>query len=143
MSIFKTLGNKLKRVVSLKNVINAATGNFTAVASDAKRVMTTPDPKTGANQSSQVVIPMEIPQEVNDIIQSQGAVYQNTLAKKVASSRLVQSNVNDANSLFTKIWWQATWHKNKTLIIVVLVAVASFVGWKVFAKKSTKSRVRR
>ncbi len=142
MSIFKTIGNKLKRVISLKNVISAATGNFTAVAADAKRIMSTPDPKR-KTPASQVVLPLEIPKEVNDIIESQGAIYQNTLSKKIAASKLVQSNVNDANSLFTKIWWQATWQKNKTLIIIVLVAIASLIGWKVFAKKQSKSRVRR
>jgi hypothetical protein len=44
MSIFKTIGSKLKRVISLKNVISAATGNFTAVTADMARVMTTKSP---------------------------------------------------------------------------------------------------
>ncbi|TRX29646.1 hypothetical protein FNW25_01420 [Flavobacterium franklandianum] len=143
MSIFKTIGNKLKRAISLKNVINAATGNFTAVTAELKRVATTSDPKKGASSASQVVVPFEVPKEIENLISGQASVYQNNLAKTIGNSKMAQNNVNDVNSLFSKIWWQATWTKNKTWIIVGIVAVGSFIGWLVFRKKPSKGRVRR
>ncbi|TRX16735.1 hypothetical protein [Flavobacterium franklandianum] len=143
MSIFKTIGNKLKRVVSLKNAISAVTGNYGAVVADAKRVMSTPDSKR-KNPASQVVLPVtELPKEIDQLINNQANLYQDNLAKSIGKSKLVQDNINGTNALFSKIWFQATWEKNKKYLIWVLMAVALFIGWKLYKKSSTSIRGRR
>lgn len=156
MSIFKTVGNKLKRVVSLKNVINGVTGNYSAIALDAKRVLTTKSPselkkEADAKLAGQSYAPQEvaystfeIPSMVTTALDNAGSKQASATISKLASSKLAQDNINPANAFLSKLWFQTTWEKNKTIVIVVGVAIAGFIGRKVFAKKTTsKGRARR
>lgn len=42
---FKSVGNKLKRVVSVKNLVRGVTGNISAIGEDVSRVIKSDDPK--------------------------------------------------------------------------------------------------
>lgn len=142
MGFFKDVGNKLKRVVSLKNVVRGVTGNFSAVGEDVKRVMTTPDPKkvVAVQPVNSLTDPQfTIPQPVQDVLVSEGIKYQDTLAQKLGANKSVQ----DANTLFTKVWFQSQWQKYKNLIIGVGAVASAFLLWRfVFAKKSNRRRSR-
>ncbi|WP_310560616.1 hypothetical protein [Flavobacterium sp.] len=147
MSIFKTIGTKLKRAISLKNVINAATGNFTAVSQELMRVATTKaPPKNGATVPSteQVFSSLEMPSAVNDYLIAAGAKQKATATNAIANSLLVQDNVGNVNRFLSSVWLKATWIKYKTWFIICGLAVLGLIGWKMFSKKSTsKGRVRR
>lgn len=145
MSIFKTLGNKVKRFVSIKNVINAATGNFTALAADAKRVLTSPDPKKNkaTDPASQVAYnTFEIPQPVNDMLAVQGAKQNARVVNALANTDAVQNLADTAVTTGIK----ALWLKHKAKVIGFGIALVSWlVIWKVFFHKKTvtKGRARR
>lgn len=142
MGFFKDVGNKLKRVVSLKNVVRGVTGNFSAVGEDVKRVMTTPDPKKGVavQPVNSLTDPQfTIPQPVQDVLVSQGVKYQDTLAQKLGANKSVQ----DANTLFTKVWFQSQWQKYKNFIIGLGAVLSVFLLWRfVFTKKTNRRRSR-
>lgn len=141
MSIFKTIGNKIKRAVSLKNAVSLVTGNYGAVTADIKRVMTTPDKKQPNNASANVVLPaFEIPPLIDSALKQQVDNLSAKTVNKLASTKLVQDNVNPVNGFFTKVWFKATWEKNKVLIIALGVAIVGFVGWKVFNKPKRAKR---
>lgn len=143
MSIFKTIGNKLKRVVSLKNVISAATGNISSVVSDAKRVATTPDPRR-KNTAAQSVLPLPDTSMLEMAAVQKDATYKENLSDSIASAKIVQDNVNSVNDFFTKTWIKATWQKNKGLILgigAVLVGLVSYFAF--FRKKPTGYRARK
>lgn len=131
MSIFKTLGNKLKRAVSIKNGLALVTGNYTGLTAELKRVATTPDPKKTASASASVVMPnFEIPKEVNSILESQVKTFSNNVASKVASSKVAQDNINPINDFAFNVWLKATWQKNKVLFIGLGVGLVALIGWK-------------
>lgn len=141
MSFIKTIGNKLKRVVSLKNAVSLVTGNYGAVTADIKRVMTTPDKKQPNNPAANVVLPsFEIPPLIDSALKQQVENLSAKTANTLASSKLVQDNVNPVNGFFTKVWFKATWEKNKVLIIALCVAIFGFVGWKLFKKPKRATR---
>lgn len=147
MSIFKTLGQKIKRVVSIKNVLNAATGNFTAIASDAKRVLTTQAPiKKGSVNTpiEKTFVSYDTPSFVNDILTVKGKDFNQRLIKTVSSSNLVQDNIGQTNGFFAQIWANATWIKYKTWFIAGFVLIGALIGWKLYSKKgNSRGRVRR
>lgn len=133
MSIFKTIGNKIKRAVSLKNAVSLVTGNYGALTADIKRVMTTPDKKKPNNVAANVVLPtFEIPPLIDSALKQQVENFSAKTANIMASNKFAQDNVNKVNGYFTKVWFKATWEKNKVLIIAVGVAIVGLVGWKLF-----------
>ena len=153
MSIFKTIGAKLKRVVSLKNVINGVTGQWTALGADVVRVATTQNPADKAKVAAGVVsgvpyvsndVPYSsfaLPQLANDYLTVAGAKQKQAFETAVASNSTVQDVVDSALSISIKAFWL----KRKNWIIGAgCVLVASVVAWKVFGKKSaSKGRARR
>ncbi|MBF2709252.1 hypothetical protein [Flavobacterium soyangense] len=142
MSIFKTLGTKIKRVVSIKNIINAGSGQFTAIAKDAQRVLTSVDPKKKTSET--VFKDFDIPSPVNDYLTVVGAKQNERLTSSLANSKIVQDNVSKVNGFFSSVWLKANWIKYKTWIIVFVVAVLGFIGWKMYSKKSiSRGRARR
>lgn len=141
MSIFKTIGAKLKRVISLKNLTNAVTGNFTAIGADVVRVASTKAPtKNGVVSKEQVAKNFVIPDEVNDVLIAKGEQYKTAVASKIASNETAQA----VTDIFTKAYFQAFWIKNKSVIIGALVFLGiSFTAWKVLKKPTSKRGVRK
>lgn len=138
MGFFKSVGNKLKRVVSVKNLVRGVTGNFSGIAEDAKRIMTTEDPKKVAKVVNSLTNKsFEIPQPVTDIIKQADANYQANLINSVASIPAVQN----ANAFMSKLWFQSMWGKYKTQILIVLGAVVAFLLYRRYDKN--KKPVRR
>ncbi|CAN1538311.1 hypothetical protein MCETHM1_01652 [Flavobacteriaceae bacterium] len=142
MGFFKDVGNKLKRVVSLKNVVRGVTGNFSAVADDVKRVMTTQDPRTVKNAvavNSLTDKNFVIPEPVQDVLKAQDSTYQQNLVKSIASIPAVQ----DANTFMSKLWIQSQWLKYKKWIIAGAVLLVGFLVWFFkFRKKHARKRSR-
>ena len=137
MGFFKDIGNKLKRVVSVKNLVRGVTGNFSAIAEDAKRVMTTEDPKKVAKQVNSLTNKaFEIPQPVTDIVKQADANYQANLVASVASIPAVQN----ANAFMSKLWIQSMWGKYKTQILLICGAIGAFLVWKYGFKNNRKRR---
>lgn len=128
MGFFKSLGSKLKRVVSIKNLTNVATGNFSAVGQDLIRVATTEKVKD-ANGKFTIVpngfskTPVVIPDAVNAVLNSEGAKFNQKVVDAVASN----STVQNATNLLTKIGVQAFWNKNKNWIIGLSASILLFV----------------
>lgn len=156
MSIFKTIASKVKRVVSLKNVINGVTGNYAAIGLDAIRVATTKKPPSKAEKAAALAsnIPyvapdaaystFTMPPMVETALNNAGAKQAEKTIEFLSNQPIMQNNINPANAFMSKLWFQTTWQKNKTLIIVAGVAIAGFIGWKVFGKKTaSKGRARR
>lgn len=148
MSIFKTIGTKLKRVISLKNVINGVTGNYAGIALDAKRVLTTKAPSkkgvVSAPSDEKLVQAFDIPVEVSNILNTAGAKQAQRTAKVIAQTSIVQNNLDGANKFMLNVWWDATWLKYKTYILIGLALITVFIGWKVLGKKSvSRGRARR
>ncbi len=142
MSIFKTIGTKLKRVVSLNNLTKAITGNFTGIGQDVVRVMTTKSPseiKKGLVSTEQVVPAFTIPPEVNTIIASKETQYKSAVSSKLAENTAVQ-NVSD---MLSKTYLNAMWLKHKNFIIGLgATFVLVLIGWKIL-KKPSVNRARR
>lgn len=137
MGFFKSIGNKLKRVVSVKNLVRGVTGNFSAIAEDAKRIMTTEDPKkVSAQVNSLTDKNFEIPQPVTDIIKQADANYQANLVASVASIPAVQ----DANAFMSKLWIQSMWGKYKTQILLIGCAIVALLVWKFGFKNKRKPK---
>lgn len=135
MGFFKNVGNKLKRVVSVKNLFNGLTGNFTAIGSDVQRVISTSDPKKSVNKLTDASF--TIPQPISDILSAQDENYNTNLIKSVSDLKPVQ----DVNTWFTKVWLESQWVKYKTWIIGFLSVISFFILWKfVFSKKKTTRR---
>ncbi|PIF34661.1 hypothetical protein CLU81_5322 [Flavobacterium sp. 9] len=143
MGLFKKIGQKIKRVVSLKNVINTVSGNFGAVAKDAVRIATTEKPTKEAPVINQVVspTPVVIPQTILDIADAQGAKFSQNLTSKIAKTDTAQ----DASSFLAKIGMQSLYEKYKTWITVGALALLAFILWRVFGHKkgTARSRARR
>jgi hypothetical protein len=128
MGFFKSLGTKLKRAISIKNLTNVATGNFSAVGQDLIRVATT-EKITDSNGKVTIVpngfskTPVVIPDAVSAVLDSQGAKFNQKVVSAVASNTTVQN----ATDLLTKIGIQAFWNKNKNWIIGLGASVVLFV----------------
>lgn len=142
MGFFKNIGSKLKRVISIKNLTNVATGQFGAVAKDALRVATTNAPTSkgaGFTPDNMFLNPsLQVPQSVIDVADAKGKVFYNKVTKTIADEPAVQ-NVSD---FFTKTYLQSMYEKYKTWVILIFVAVVSFILYKVFGKKKTATRAR-
>lgn len=142
MGFFKSIGSKLKRVVSIKNLVRGVTGDFAGVGSDVVRVMSSEDPKrkidAPVNTLTQVGLVM--PQPVTDILANADKTYAKNLLSSVAGLKVVQ----DANTWFTKLWFQSQWTKNKNWIIGFVLVVITFLLVRKFVfKKGTNTRKRR
>lgn len=128
MGFFKSIGTKLKRAISIKNLTNVATGNFSAVGQDLIRVATTEKIKD-ANGKVTIVpngfskTPVVIPDAVNAVLNSEGAKFNQKVVSAVASNPTVQN----ATDLLTKIGIQAFWNKNKNWIIGLGASIVLFV----------------
>lgn len=139
MGFFRDVGNKLKRVVSVKNLVRGVTGNFSAIAEDAKRVMTTEDPKKLSKQINSLTDKaFVIPQPVVDVVKQAETNYTNNLINSVASIPAVQ----DTNVFMSKLWIQSMWNKYKTQILLVLGALGLFLLLKFGFKKDNRKRRR-
>lgn len=142
MGFFKSIGSKLKRVISIKNLTNVATGNFSAVGKDVLRVAST-TVKKDANGNSVIVpnglskTPVVIPQEVSDILDAQGQKTQKQLVTALAKN----DSFSNATTFLTKAWIQAQWLKYKNWLIGLGVAILMFILVKktMFSGKSRKS----
>jgi hypothetical protein len=144
MGFFKNIGSKLKRVISIKNLTNVATGQFGAVAKDALRVATTNAPvKKGAGTTVDTTFlnpNTQIPPQAMSVIEGQGKVFGAKVSQAISGEPAVQ-NVAD---FFTKTYLQSMYEKYKTWVILIFVSVVSLILYKVLGKKkSTRARVRR
>lgn len=137
MGFFKKAANKLKRVVSLKNATNLVTGQWSAVAKDAVRVVTTErDWERESNGSPSVLPAVEIPTPVNDILNSQGKAFSAKVVTKVAGEKGVQ----EATSLLTDIYLTSLYKKYKAYVWVVGSLLIGGILYKVFGKKKPINR---
>lgn len=147
MGIFKKLGAKLKRVVSIKNLVNGVTGNFGAIAKDAVRVATTADPvknsagvvqNSGVQDTSFLKPNYSVPPVAMDVIEGQGKAFGAKVANLVGS----QSAVQNTNSFFTKVYLESMYQKYKTWITLFFVALFGFIMYKVLKGGKTRTRAR-
>ncbi|TRX06196.1 hypothetical protein [Flavobacterium gawalongense] len=141
MGFFKSVGNKLKRVVSMKNLVSGVTGNFSAIGKDIVRVATTTDPKKGKSvvDTSVVAKGFQLSPQVEQVLKSQEQIYADNIVNSVASIPAVQ----DANSFMSKLYIQSMWLKYKNWFIGLGAVVFVFVLLKfVFSKKNNR-RTRR
>lgn len=140
MGLFKKLGSKLKRVVSIKNIINAGTGRFDLIAKDAIRVATSEAPaKKGEpfTQDTTFLKPnYEIPTPAMDVIQSQGKAF----GAKVVSAVSKETAVQGTSDFFTKVYLESMYIKYKKWITIVVVAIVGFILYKVLRKDKTPVR---
>ncbi|MGL2994562.1 hypothetical protein [Flavobacterium sp. TSSA_36] len=139
MGFFKDATNKLKRVVSVKNLVRGVTGNFSAIAEDAQRVMTTEDPKKVAKQVNSLTNKtFAIPQPVSDVVKQAETNYTNNLINSVAGMPAVQ----DANAFMSKLWIQSMWNKYKTQILLFGGALVALLVLKFGIKTNNRKRRR-
>jgi hypothetical protein len=144
MGFFKDVGNKLKRAISLKNVVRGVTGNFSGIGEDVVRIAQTEDPRKTLSKSVQPVNSLTdkkfaLPVEVKDVLKQQDVNYSNNLISSVASIPAVQ----DANTFMSKLWFQSQWLKYKKWIIAGAVLLVGFLVWFFkFRKKHARKRTR-
>jgi len=140
MGFFKSIGNKLKRVISIKNLVRGVTGQFGAIGADAIRVATTTDPKKGKSVPDATLIPVNyaIPAPAMDVLNAQGSIF----AKKVVDSVAGVPVVQNTNAFMSKIYIQSMWIKYKNWIIgFLIVLVTTLTIWKL-TKSKTRGRRR-
>jgi len=146
MGFFKKIGNKIKRAVSIKNLTRAVTGNFSAVGEDLLRIARTEDPNAKQKTDSTGAYPIsqnfQVPEFVNESLDTVGRNFSNNLTTKMANSPLVRKNVADVNQFVFSVWWKATWTKYKKWIIGGTVAIIALFIWK-FRKPKNRSYRRR
>lgn len=140
MGIFKKLGTKLKRVVSVKNLINVGTGRFDLVAKDAVRVATTEAPaKKGDPYTPDVTFlkpTFQIPAPAMDVIEGQGKAF----GAKIVTAITKESGVQNTSDFFTKVYLESMYLKYKTWIMVVVAAIVGFVLYKLTKNSKTPYR---
>lgn len=149
MGFFKSIGKKLKRVVSIKNLTRVATGNFSAVGKDILRVASTDnlgkDPITGRSiivpaGSDLKAKPLEMPKVVETVLDAKGAELRQDVIDSLSKNKAVQ----DATDMVAKTALKAYWTKYKNWFIGFLVALLMFFGLRwLFFSKGKKSRARR
>lgn len=152
MGFFKKIGEKVKRVASLKNAIGLVTGNYLGVAKDAMRIATTNKPVKTAGEPT-VLTPdttflpenYQLPQTMQKVLEVKGAEQQQKAVNFIASNTAVQNTASQATGFMSKVYIQAMWLKYKGWIIAGAIALVSFlVYWFGFRNKNTsKRRVRR
>lgn len=160
MGFFKTIGSKLKRAISLKNVVRTVTGNFSAVGKDILRVSTTSAPKkvnvnpiqkTSTNSTpvfnssidkSIFNLPANttIPPMIQSILEVQG----NAQAQRMTESLAGIPAVQDTNSFLSGVFIKSLWLKYKTMIIGIASVLLVFILLKKFVfSSSSKGGVRK
>lgn len=152
MGFFKKLGSKLKRVISLKNVTRAATGQFGAIGKDVIRVVTTNSPaeiralKAAAEAKGQVFVPppvktVEIPAPIESVLDAQGSKFAYSTAKALSKNETVQN----ATSFLTKVGLQTFWENNKKWLYWVIGLIFALIMFLTFrwAFRSAKGGKRR
>lgn len=141
MGFFKNVGNKLKRAVSLKNLVRGVTGNFSAVGEDVSRIIRTEDPKKAKAQAPNVLTDsaFQLPKPVVDVLNTQDSIYKENLINSVASVGAVQ----DANSFMSKLYIQSMWLKYKNWIIGFVIVLSAFLLIRKFFFKKTTARRKR
>ncbi|QKJ63830.1 hypothetical protein [Flavobacterium sp. M31R6] len=150
MGLFKKLGEKVKRVVSIKNVIGLATGNYLGVAKDAMRVATTNKPKKAVGEPT-VLTPDEtflspttqLPQVVQDTLITKGAEQTNKMVAKLATNKDVQNAADQSTGFLSKVYLSAMYEKHKTLIWVAGASLVAFVVYWFGFRNKTAQRGRR
>lgn len=141
MGFFKSIGNKLKRAVSLKNLVRGVTGNFSAIGEDVSRIMKTEDPKKAQAQAANVLTDsaFQLPKPVVDVLNTQDSIYKENLINSVASAGVVQ----DANSFMSKLYIQSMWLKYKNWVIGFVLVLSAFLLVRKFFFKKTSARRKR
>jgi hypothetical protein len=141
MGFFKNVGNKLKRVVSIKNLISGVTGDFSSIGKDVKRVLTSTDPKKGVSAVDTSVVSkgFVIPKQLEDVLNAQDATYARNVTNSVASIPAVQK----ANSFFTKVYLKSQWELHKKWFIGLGVVIVCIILWKFVFSKKQNGRKRR
>lgn len=153
MGLFKKLGSSLKRVISIKNITRAATGQFGAIGKDVLRVVSTEDPKEvrkkqaealakGQTYTPAPVTPIEMPIVVESVLNSEGDKFSKKLVTEVAKNESVQN----ATSLLTKVGLEAFWNNNKKWIQWVIGFVFALIGFftiRMLLKGSKRGKSRR
>ncbi|MFV5699007.1 hypothetical protein ACM55H_11625 [Flavobacterium sp. ZT3R17] len=132
MGFFKSIGNKLKRAISIKNLVNVGTGNFTAVSQDLVRIAGSTDPKKGASQSDVTLVPkgFVIPEQAADIIKAQGDIFGRKTQDMLAKSGDAQA----VNKWFTGLWFKTQWELYKSYILFFVGLIVAFFAWRHFRK---------
>lgn len=137
MGFFKNIGKSLKgltKAVSIKNVIKVATGNGKEVLNDiAGRVL--------SPHMSQEQIVSATNSDAYAIAQQKADALSKDISSRASDALAKTSAGQDLATWFSKAWFKAMWLKNKTIFIVVIVAVVSFVAW-LFMRKKTGPRRR-
>lgn len=150
MGFFKKIGSSLKRVISIKNITRAATGQFGAIGKDVLRIASTEDPAEvrrkqaeaqakGETYTPAVVQPVQMPALVENILDSKGADFNTSLTSKLAQNKVVQDLTSTAVNTGIKAYWQ----KYKTWIIGFLFALVMFFSLRWVFKKASGSGKRR
>ena len=148
MGFFKDIGKKIKRVVSLKNAINVATGQWTAVGKDVIRVATTNAP----NKVGEVQLPIldnttmvgkamqgsVITSQMDAVLTAKG----NEFAQKTAEIVGITPQATGVSDWFTKAYLSGMWLRYKNYILIVIAIILGLFAWKHFAKPK-RGRVRR
>lgn len=144
MGFFKSLGNKLKRVVSIKNALNVVSGKFADVGKDILRVATT-EKITDSNGKVSIVpngfskSPVIMPTPVTDILNSQGQKVSAQIVTAIADNSTTQTAVD----LLTKVGLQAFWTKHKNWIIGLAASILVFIVVKMTFFRKNKGRAKR
>lgn len=150
MGLFKKLGSSLKRAISIKNITRAATGNFSAIGKDVLRIASTEDPKEvrkkqaealakGQTYTPAPVVPIEMPNEVQVILDSKGAIVKKQVQEKLANSETVQN----ASSLAINTMVLAYWQKYKAWFIGLVFSLIAFFTIRMLLKGSKRGKSRR
>ena len=152
MGFFKSIGKKLKRVVSLKNLTRAVTGQFSAIGKDVIRVATTNSPAENRAIEAAAIAkaqaenvpyvpapapaPVVLPKMLETMLDGQGQEFNSQLTTKLAQNPQVQNLTDTLVSTGLKAYWV----KYRNWIIGFLVALLLFfVGrWAFFSGKSRK-----
>jgi hypothetical protein len=131
MGFFKSIGTKLKRAISIKNLSNLATGNFSAVGQDLIRVATTEKVKD-ANGKVTIVpngfskTPVVLPEPVKEFLDVKGK----EMYKKTTDALAKTDAAQNATDFVTTIALKSFWNKNKNYIIGLITAIILVVSLK-------------
>jgi len=152
MGFFKSIGKKLKRVISIKNLTNVATGNFSAVGKDLVRVATTNSPAENRAIEAKLqaeaialnlpyvapapVSPVQLPKMLETVLDGQGAAFNGQVTTKLAQNTQVQNLTDTLVSTGIKAYWEK--YKNWFLGFLVTLLLFFTVRWAFFSGKSRK-----
>ena len=138
MGFFKKAFSKVKRVVSLKNLVNGVTGNFTAIGKDVVRVANSPDPRKDVGTPEPApAVQFSLPAPVTDMLTYKDAMYKKNLEDSVANIPAVQN----ASNFFSKVYLKAMYTKHKNWILGLCAVLACFLLWKfLFSNKQNTGR---